>query len=48
MNNANPLQIKFSSAYKDGALMAVAWDNGIVTFVTHNFLSDEEVRSRFM
>lgn len=48
MTVENPLQIKFSSSYKDGAVMAVAWDHGVITFVTHTFLTDEEVRSRYM
>lgn len=41
MNDHQPLSIEFSLAYKKGAIMAVAWDNGTVTFVTHRFLTDE-------
>lgn len=41
MDDAKPLSIKFSSTFKEGAVMAVAWNNGIVTFVTHKFLTSE-------
>ncbi|CAO3630163.1 unnamed protein product [Mucor fragilis] len=43
-----PLSLSFSSTYKDGALLAVTWDTGLITFVTHTFLTDEEIRRRFM
>ncbi|GAA5796520.1 hypothetical protein HPULCUR_001892 [Helicostylum pulchrum] len=45
---AQPLYAKFAFAFNQGALLATAYDNGIVSFVTHSFLTDEEVRGRFM
>ncbi|KAI9487139.1 MAG: WD40-repeat-containing domain protein [Benjaminiella poitrasii] len=47
-NSAKPLQTSFSYTYKDGALLAIAWDNGFITFVSHTFLTDEEMRKRFI
>lgn len=41
MNDFKPLTIEFSSSFKEGALMAVAWNNGTVTFVTHSFLTGD-------
>ncbi|ORE10904.1 WD40 repeat-like protein [Rhizopus microsporus var. microsporus] len=35
-NETKPLHISFSSFYKQGAVLAIAWDNGVITFVTHN------------
>ncbi|KAG2232077.1 hypothetical protein INT48_001145, partial [Thamnidium elegans] len=43
-----PLSAQFSLAFNQGALLAIAWDNGMVSFVTHTFLTDEEVCGRFM
>jgi hypothetical protein len=48
VSNAKPLHISFSKSYKDGALLATAWDNGTVTFVTQSFLTDEEIKKRFI
>lgn len=48
IKNARPLHISFSETYKNGALLATAWDNGTVTFVTQSFLTDEEVKKRFI
>ena len=48
----NPIQTHlrfvFSLNYKRGAVMAVAWDNGTITFVTHTFLTDAELKSRII
>lgn len=45
--HSHPVSIRFSPAYKNGALMAIGWDNGTVSFVTHSFLTGEELRKRF-
>ncbi|KAL9544326.1 hypothetical protein MBANPS3_007683 [Mucor bainieri] len=46
--STKPLSLSFSSTYKDGALLAVTWSTGLITFVTHTFLTDEEIKKRFM
>ncbi|CEP13604.1 hypothetical protein [Parasitella parasitica] len=46
--DTKPLSLSFSPTFKDGALLAVTWDTGLITFVTHTFLTDEEIRKRFM
>ncbi|KAI9261738.1 hypothetical protein BY458DRAFT_548404 [Sporodiniella umbellata] len=47
-DNAQPLQSAFSSFYKLGAILAIAWDNGTITFTTHAFKSPREYSSHFL
>ncbi|KAG0938728.1 hypothetical protein G6F57_006071 [Rhizopus arrhizus] len=47
-DDAKPLHISFSSSYKYGAVLAVAWDNGTMSFVTHTFKSDRDFNNHFM
>ncbi|KAI8643274.1 WD40-repeat-containing domain protein [Parasitella parasitica] len=46
--DTKPLGLSFSFTFKDGALLAITWDTGLITFVTHTFLTDEEIRKRIM
>lgn len=48
MQGALPLSAAFSFSFSQGTLLAVAWNDGTISFVTHTFLTDEEVRERFM
>lgn len=45
-NDIKPLHVSFSTTYKEGAVLAIAWNNGLITFSTHTFLTDEELRKR--
>ncbi|KAI8987658.1 WD40-repeat-containing domain protein [Mycotypha africana] len=48
LKDTKPIYISYSSTFKGGALLAIAWDNGLISFVTQNFLTDEEVRKRII
>lgn len=41
MEGHKPLFIEFSPSFENGTIMAIAWDNAAVTFVTHRFLTSE-------
>ncbi|CAO3676631.1 unnamed protein product [Rhizopus stolonifer] len=47
-DDTKPLHTSFSSFYKYGAILATAWDNGTITFVTHTFKSARDVNGHFI
>lgn len=47
LGNSIPLSVRFSSIYKNGAILAVAWNDGTISFVTHTFINNDELHNRF-
>lgn len=46
-NSSIPLSVRFSSIYKNGAILAIAWNDGTISFVTHTFINNDELHNRF-
>ncbi|KAI8994609.1 hypothetical protein BDB01DRAFT_773394 [Pilobolus umbonatus] len=47
LKDTYPTKILFSPSYKEGALLAIVWSNGMITFVTHTFTTNEDLRTRY-
>lgn len=44
ISDAKPLYIEYGYTDKRHAVLAVSWDNGTVSFVTHEFVPDAQMQ----
>ncbi|CAO3645300.1 unnamed protein product [Mucor hiemalis] len=48
LENSTPLSVRFSSTYKNGAILAIAWNDGTISFVTHTFINHDDLHNRYL